>query len=261
MPKYRVKDLADYLELTEEQTKALDIELEAETDEFDTIIYSYLFYVPDDTPLEILEKKGWNPGDIIDEIPVEIVYDDYIDWIRKFSQSLHVFQSSVLDVESMLEVEVGSQNSDKYYQLLYANLISVLEAYLSDVFINKVLSNPKYIRAMFERTEVFSNDTMKVRDLYRMFEEKEIKVTNYLKGLVWHNLDTASKLFKGVLGVVLVGDLKFIKKAIEQRHDIVHRNGRTKKDVGISIQKRDVSVLIGKIKELVENIEHSTMKL
>ncbi|HBR7383587.1 TPA: hypothetical protein MYN16_004842 [Klebsiella pneumoniae] len=61
--------LADYLDLTNEEL--LDMGLDEDQIYPDTgssgeMIYSYYFNVPEETPIEILKKKGWAVGDRIE---------------------------------------------------------------------------------------------------------------------------------------------------------------------------------------------------
>ena len=108
---------------------------------------------------------------------------------------------------------------------------------------------------MFERTGIFAHEDMKVKDLYKKFDEKESIALNYLQKLSWHDIKRVEKLFKGVLGIKLNGDLEFIKVAIRNQHDFVHRNGTTTKAEKVDIDKIDVETLIEKIKTLVYYIE------
>ncbi|MBO2656123.1 hypothetical protein I6M49_22025 [Shewanella algae] len=51
----------------------MDIELQADTGNSGEMIYSYYFEVPEGTSQAILDKKGWNEGEIINGIPIWVV--------------------------------------------------------------------------------------------------------------------------------------------------------------------------------------------
>ena len=68
-----MNELAEYLGLTDEQYEELDIELHADTGSSGEMVYSYWFYVPENTPLEVLEVTGWKRGQLINGIPVWVV--------------------------------------------------------------------------------------------------------------------------------------------------------------------------------------------
>lgn len=70
MNKEREQELAAHLELELEQVGEMDLINQIHEDEGNSgeMTYSCYFNVPEDTPEEILEKKGWKAGDRI-EVP------------------------------------------------------------------------------------------------------------------------------------------------------------------------------------------------
>lgn len=74
-----MKALADYFNLTEEQVNEMDIELHENTGSTGEMPYSLYFYVPQSTPQEVLEEKGWEVGQLITDIPTNI-FDSENEW-------------------------------------------------------------------------------------------------------------------------------------------------------------------------------------
>jgi hypothetical protein len=80
-------------------------------------------------------------------------------------------------------------------------------------------------------------------------------------------LKTVRPMFKDTFGVKFPQDLKDIHKAIMVRHDIVHRNGRTKIDDVTKIatehelEKDDVIGLIHKVKSFIESVNSQMKKI
>lgn len=257
------QSLADYLEIDVEYLDEIQPEIEENMGSSGEMLYNYFFYVPEDVDPDILNELGWRVGELIDDIPLNIYQeqDDYEMWIDQFSGAHEIFYASLIDNKNLLSVQVERYVEEKYFQLLYVNLITTLETYLNDVFIHRVMCNDKYIRNMFERTGIFAHEDMKVKDLYKKFDEKESIALNYLQKLSWHDIKRVEKLFKGVLGIKLNGDLEFIKVAIRKRHDFVHRNGTTTKAEKVDVDKIDVETLIEKIKTLVYYIEDEIKNL
>ncbi|MCV2402274.1 hypothetical protein OFY17_05165 [Marinomonas sp. C2222] len=64
--------LSQYFGISDAEWEELGAELNANTGN-DEMTYCYWFTVPDDTSEEILEKTGWQVGQIVDDIPVELV--------------------------------------------------------------------------------------------------------------------------------------------------------------------------------------------
>ena len=72
--------LSQHLEISDEGWDAMGAELHENTGSNDEGLYCYWFEVPENAPEEILEKTGWKVGQIINDIPVEVVdVDDEYD--------------------------------------------------------------------------------------------------------------------------------------------------------------------------------------
>lgn len=65
--------LSQHLRITDDEWNSLGAQLEANTGNSCEMTYSYWFTVPEDAPDHILEKTGWEVGQMIDDIPVWVV--------------------------------------------------------------------------------------------------------------------------------------------------------------------------------------------
>lgn len=68
------KELAEYLDLTEEEVDAMDLEnnLREDTGSSGEMVFSYYFNVPECTLPETLKKKDWRVGELVLDIPKNI---------------------------------------------------------------------------------------------------------------------------------------------------------------------------------------------
>jgi len=71
-----MNELATYLGITDDQYEQLDIELEEDTGSSGEMVYSYHFYVPENTPEDVLLLTGWKLGQLINGIPKNVVEDE-----------------------------------------------------------------------------------------------------------------------------------------------------------------------------------------
>lgn len=62
-------------------------------------------------------------------------------------------------------------------------------------------------------------------------------------------------MYRDTLGVAFSDELGDLNRAILTRHDIVHRNGKTKDDQDVVITKTDVAKLIHVASSLVRDID------
>jgi hypothetical protein len=72
--------------------------------------------------------------------------------------------------------------------------------------------------------------------------------------LVWHNIGKVKPMYAQVLEVDF-GDVGAIAAAVQTRHDIVHRNGRTKDGAPIEVTSGQISALLVQITELAARVE------
>jgi hypothetical protein len=165
------------------------------------------------------------------------------------------FVGALADIEKLLETEVDASLSNCLNRLLYVNVITALETYLSDAFINTVVPNSRLMRRFIETTPEFQTEKIAMSDVFKAMEEIESKAKRYLGDVVWHHLERVKPMYRATLEVDFPADAGDIFRAILIRHDIVHRNGKTKDGVEISITKGDIQTLIAAARAFVQQID------
>ena len=68
--------LSRHLEISDDDWEEMGAELNASTGNSGEMTYCYWFMVPEGTSEKILHKTGWKTGQMIDQIPVELVDND-----------------------------------------------------------------------------------------------------------------------------------------------------------------------------------------
>ena len=87
-------------------------------------------------------------------------------------------------------------------------------------------------------------------DIFKASEETEQKVMTHLSELAWHRLDKVSPMFRDTLGVEFPTDLQELYGAIVIRHDLVHRNGKTKESEDHALSQKVIEDFIHRRGEL-----------
>ena len=67
-----MSELATYLGITDDQLDELNLEMHEDTGSSGEMVYSYYFYVPENTSQEILEITGWEPGQLVNGVPLNV---------------------------------------------------------------------------------------------------------------------------------------------------------------------------------------------
>lgn len=211
--------------------------------------------ISDDVIDELVEKLErdcieWAPTPSTDD------YDNYlVDDIAEITEYYHNFSGAILDIEHLLMMSVDISIEQCFNRLLYVNVITALETYLSDAFINTVAMSPALMRRFIETTPEFQSEKVPLAEIYIALEGLERKARSYLIDVVWHHLDRAQKMYRATLGVEFPSDLGSLYRAILKRHDIVHRNGKTKDGEEIIILRDDIEAIKDAVEQFVKDVD------
>jgi len=117
--------------------------------------------------------------------------------------------------------------------MLFASLISGLEAFLSDTLLNAVSARKEaQLRLVKNDKDVL---TMKFT-LAEVLETPNLvieTITTHLRDISFHNLPKVNALYRAALDIDFFKllekeEVAALNKAVELRHHVVHRNGRDK---------------------------------
>ena len=216
-------------------------------DEFGAIVNQGLI----DSLVQSLESDcfEWAPTEDEDDYADEIFAD-----IAAISDYHANFLSGIDDVGKLVEADVDGETAPCLFRLLYINVITLLETFLSDAFSNTVLSDTDLRRKLIENTPEFGEQKLSVSDIFKAVDNVDKMVQEHLSRIVWHNLARVSKMYRVVLNVKFPESTP-IYRAIKNRHDLVHRNGKTKDGEPIPIDKGHVFSLASKAEDFVKLVD------
>jgi hypothetical protein len=171
---------------------------------------------------------------------------------KKFYES---FLQSLYEIEALALtplIDEGLRASlDK---LLFLNVITAMETYLSDAFINTIMGDDALIRKLVETNPDFKNRKIDLSEIYSRVDGLKEEVRNYLLEIIYHNIAKVKPMYESVLNISFPNDLSAVFKAIQVRHDIAHRSGKTKEGAQVSINKDVILKLIAVVQSFVEVI-------
>ena len=182
--------------------------------------------------------------------------DDYV--FRSSAESLRqdeAFWQSSLNIERLLEAKVEPAEHQCMLRLLYANVITALETYLSDKFISSVNADEKLLRRFVETTPEFEKRKLTLSEVFNAHESIKNEVKTHLLEVVWHRLDKVEPMFRDTLGIGFPPEMGELHKALIVRHDCVHRNGRTKDGEEHVLSESAIRELLTEADKLVRWIE------
>ncbi|MDK8462017.1 hypothetical protein [Marinobacter sp. SS13-12] len=139
---------------------------------------------------------------------------------------LGFFRSAVAQIAAL------NRNADKHTRptedhlrrMLFANAFSALESLLYDHLIDSLNSDPKVLESLGSNYEKFKNEKFSLKALISENKTPLELASEHFENTVFHNLPLVSKIYKSAFGMELP-DFGDLSKAVDSRHDIVHRNG------------------------------------
>lgn len=239
--------------------------------------YIYIWGGPFDAHEELCNKFGRSvPDKVIEELADELSSespewapvaseDDYdrslYEVVSSNRDSIGMFNNAVVTIRDLLRKTANEPRLEPLHPLLFANVISALETYLSDTFINTVLTDPVLLQKFLETTPYFKNRSVPFSDILRMAEKAPEEAKIYLLDVVWHNIGKVQAMYHATLQINFQSAIKDVVLAIATRHDIVHRNGKKKDGSRVLISAIDVEKLIVDVSNLVNMVEEQIDKV
>ncbi len=214
-------------------------------EEFDDIVPEDVIHISAKKLCQI--QADWAPA------PRGSYYSDDIE-----DYPLWQFDESIKNINILLSIELRNISPDavsSMHRLLYANIIIAIEVYLSDTFKNEVTDNDSVTRRFVETTSFFKKQKTSMSEVYKNIDSIKNNVNGYLTKFLWHKLDKTKNIYENTFGIKFPENMKTINKAIRIRHDIIHRNGKTKDGESHEIYETTVKDLIGESKNFVSSIE------
>lgn len=184
--------------------------------------------------------------------------DYLIDAIKSNTEYYRSFNNGLENLKGLLDI-LDCEESIKQvsYRLIYSNIITVMETYLSDAFINTVTKDKLLVRRFVELDPEFQKRKINVSEIYLYLDKLEDIVREYLLEIIYHNIWVIKNMYKCVLNIDFPEDMAEINSAVMMRHDIVHRNGKHKKTGEIHIlTKEKILTCIDDVAQFINYIDN-----
>ncbi len=191
----------------------------------------------------------------VDDVDVEEEYAEVDDDYENYVFDLTPEQiTKVLD-----EIEALSSDTKEFlYRQLYAGAIGSMEAYLSSTLIKEVLSKEENKRRFVEKYLPFREEQIAIANIYEQMDKIDTKIQETLRGLMYHNLAKIKPIYKDTLDIDL-GDISRVMRAVQIRHDIVHRSGKDKDGNMHNINKNDVIIVVEIVSAIISRVQTKLM--
>lgn len=182
--------------------------------------------------------------------------DEYFVDAVSSTENPHDNLFGTLDSLSQLSaINLDYQLNQKMLEMIFVNIITALEAYLSEFFVREVLSNAEKLNRFIETNPDFKKIKYTLAQVSSSPDFVKLKVREYLANLLWHKLEKVKPMFRSALDIEFPKSIDYMMTSIQMRHDLVHRSGKKKNGDQITIERAQVERLIDEVRSFVAHIE------
>lgn len=147
-----------------------------------------------------------------------------------------------------------------FNRMLFASAITAMETYLSDAFIHNVLGDDALTSRLLKSAPELKDRKFSLAELFEWKRHAKEHVSEYLLDIVWHNLAKVRQLYESVLDVRFPEDSDELHRAVAVRHDLVHRNGRTKSGLMHRLKEAEIAAVFSAVERFVGAIDTQLSK-
>ncbi len=253
------RHLADLLGITFDEL--IELEYEIATDESkDGLVYNYrIEFDTANSPKNILQKiKNLEDGCRVYLQPWDMEqgydYEEQYEAITENKEYLQKFRDELSNLRLINALSVPDKSlKDILTRQLYISVIGTMETFLSDAFINLTNDNNEYFKNFIETHPEFKKRKFELREIFDKYDKLKETAKVIMLDTIYHNLPSVSQIFKDTFKIDFPS-IKEVYECVLKRHDLVHRNGKTKDGTPVETDENSVKELIDKVTNFVEEI-------
>jgi hypothetical protein len=168
------------------------------------------------------ESFEWTPHPDYDDFDA-----DYEAELLENGHPYYVLLASLIEIQTTAQHKRPTADAKIIHRLLFANIITSLEAYLGDRFRRAIFNNRDFIEDFVLKSGHFREQKISLSDVFKRAKTLDTEIRTFVSAHNWHSLTISIEMYKQAFGVVLPQPSQAIRDGVRQRHDIVHRNGKT----------------------------------
>lgn len=197
----------------------------------------------------------------IDPYDIDYIHEPY--YYAEFeviSSNKRYYQTFLNEIENLAQLNNLETPTQKLEIILkrqiFVSIITALETFLSETFINLTLDNEHYFKKFVLNHQEFKTRKFELKDIFESFEKIKDTAKKIMLDTIYHHLPKVREMYRFTFEIDFpsIGE---VNKLINIRHDLVHRNGKTKTGKLHAIDKQEVSKAIVDVTNFVEKIAKS----
>lgn len=247
------RKLAKILGISYEDLLQLDWEedyIEIRNGESQMLRYTF----SDDSPSEILEKS-----ELINERVALIptwAFDnyDYDEQYEAIVEKPDVLGDFLIEIDNLSALNSISSTLGELEMTLKRHLfigaIATMETFLSETFVNLVAGDKEYFKNFILTHPIFEERKFLLKDIFTQYEKLQDTAKEVMLSTLYHNMAVVKNMFQDTFNIKFP-DISKVSRHVSTRHDLVHRNGKTKKGEVITLDTATIEGTLEDVKSFV----------
>ena len=193
-------------------------------------------------------------NDLDEDVDVDFNCDEIIDDYYTNTSYYDTFNYQIYNLNLLLQnLPTDKTQSEILLKMIYVNLITTMETYLSDAYITTVLNSDEYLKKYVEN--FYKNIKIDFCKIFDIYASLKANVKNTLIKVLYHRVTKdVEPMYKKVLNISFT-NTKHIQDLVEIRHSLVHRNGKDEKGNPILLSQATVNSAINDISCFIQDID------
>jgi hypothetical protein len=174
--------------------------------------------------------------------------------IREKKNTYNKFLEEIDNVARLNQIILeDSSLSNILKRQIFISIIGILETFLSETFIRLTDKEQDYFKNFVESHPEFKKRKFELKDIFLEKEKLKDTATKIMMDTIYHNLPQVKEMFTSTFNIEFP-DIEDIYKFILERHDLVHRNGKTKEGTHVTVDDKKIDELIKVTTDFVREI-------
>ncbi len=156
--------------------------------------------------------------------------EEEFDWLesRTYSDEYVKFNEEISKLKAMLKGITVFKYQETICKMTYAHAVTLLESYLSDTLKLLVIKNPTLLENAIVNVDGLKKAKFSLTQIHKSPNGIVSLVLSELSTYLYHNIPKIINVYSAVLSCKLSLDISSVDEVTKVRHDIVHRDAKTK---------------------------------
>lgn len=141
--------------------------------------------------------------------------------------------------------------------MVYAQAVTILEVYLEDMVKALIISHEGFLKNTIKNVKPFSDSRFKLGEISLEHDGIKKFVLRKLSENIFHDIPKAINIIGGVVERKISVNIESICAITSTRHDIVHRNGKSKEGDVLVIDEAEAECAIMTVESFAKELRNA----